>query len=75
MKTQDERYTRENELLDLKKVMDTPEGQRLIARLLTFCRVGKSVWAPGVEIHYNVGVQDVGHYIQDEVAMAQEFKK
>ena len=74
MRSPDERFTRENELLDLKKVMATAEGARVMERLLAFCRVGKSVWAPGVEIHYNVGVQDVGHFIQDEISQAKEHK-
>lgn len=74
MRGQDERFTRENELLDLKKVMATAEGARVLSRLLAFCRVGKSVWAPGVEIHYNTGVQDVGHFIQDEISQAKEHK-
>lgn len=67
MKTTEEKFERTNELLDLKKVLETPEGRRVMARLLAYCRVGQSIWAPGVEIHYNAGAQDVGHFLQDEM--------
>ena len=71
-KTQEERE-RELELADLRFVVSSPQGRRLIWRLLTHCRVFNSVFNnSGSVTYYHSGMQDVGHFIQAEVIEAKK---
>lgn len=64
------RFTREQELDDVRAVISTPEGRRFILRLLSECRVSQSVWHPSAAIHKYAGIQEVGHFIFSEVVSA-----
>ena len=64
---------RAQELYDLKQIMALPHGRRFIWRLLTHCRVFGSIWNNSAQIHYNAGMQDVGHFIQNEVIAADDM--
>lgn len=58
---------RERELNDLLAVMSTKEGRRYMWRLLAHCKVFGSVWHGSALIHYNAGMQDVGHFILADI--------
>jgi hypothetical protein len=58
---------RDRELNDLLSVMNTREGRRYVWRLLAHCKVFGSVWHGSALIHYNSGMQDVGHYILADI--------
>lgn len=57
----------ERDLNDLAWVMSAREGRRYVWRLLTHCKVFGSVWSSSALIHYNSGMQDVGHYILSQI--------
>lgn len=63
---------RERELDDLRAVLSTHEGRRFVWRLLGHCKVNGSIWHPSAQIHYNAGMQDVGHFVMAEVVQAGE---
>jgi hypothetical protein len=63
---------RRQEMDDLRAVMNTPEGRRFIWRLMGHCRVFGSVWEASAKIHYNAGVQDVGHFLMAETTEADK---
>ena len=60
------------ELRDLRAVLETEEGRRVLWRFLEECKVFGSVWHPSAQIHYNAGRQDFGHYIMSEIVDAGE---
>src|SRR3990167_60975 len=62
---------RQGELEDLRAVLATPHGRRLLWRLLSHCGAFESVWHPSALIHYNAGKQDVGHFLIGEITEAQ----
>jgi hypothetical protein len=66
------KFTREQELLDIKAVMNTFEGQRFIWRILSKCKAFGSVWEASAKIHYNSGMQDIGHFLMAEIVEADE---
>lgn len=70
--TEKEKLERELELDDLRKVLATESGRRLLWRLLTRASVHKSIWEPSAKIHYNSGQQDFGHFIEAEVLEAND---
>lgn len=61
---------RERELNDVRSLLNTREGRRLAWRLLTHCRVFESIWHGSAQIHYNSGMQDVGHFLLAEITEA-----
>lgn len=67
-----EQFSRDNELNDLRKVLETPEGRRFVWRVMQHCKVFGSVWEPSAKIHFNSGRQDVGHFVMGEVVEAGE---
>lgn len=69
----EEEKERELELADLRNVVSTPQGRRVLWRLMTHCRVFGSVFNhSGSMTYYNAGMQDVGHFIQAEVITAKK---
>lgn len=66
-----ERRAREAEGEDLRKVLSTLEGRRVMWRLMSHCGVFETVWENSARIHYNAGRQDVGHYIMQEIIKAE----
>ena len=67
-----ERDKRKDELADLKAVLDTDPGRRVMWRLMEQCKVFGSIWESSAKIHYNAGQQDLGHYLMGEVVAADE---
>jgi hypothetical protein len=63
---------RRNELNDLRRVLETTEGRRVIWRILEKCGVYRSVWHPSAQIHFNCGQQDLGHWVQAEITNADQ---
>ena len=63
---------RETELNDLRTVLSTPHGRRLVWRLLEKCRVFETIWESSAKIHYNSGQQDIGHFLMAEVVHADD---
>ncbi len=61
---------REREANDIIAVCSTSEGRRLLWRIMSRCKVFESVWSPSAQIHYNSGMQDVGHFLMAEVVGA-----
>ena len=61
---------RKAQLLDLRNVLATDSGYRLLCRILDECRLFDSVWAPSAEIHKNAGKQEFGQWLWREVAQA-----
>lgn len=58
---------RDRELNDVRNILSTREGRRFVWRLLGHCKVFSSVWHASALIHYNAGMQDVGHYILADI--------
>lgn len=52
---------------DLLALLAMVQGRRFLWRMLKHCRVTESIWHPSALIHYNSGVQDVGHFILAEI--------
>ncbi len=65
-------FKRDNQLNDLRNVLETPHGRRVIWRILEHCKTFGSIWSNSSQIHYNSGMQDVGHWIMGEIASADE---
>ena len=61
------REIRDVELNDIRTVLGTISGRRLLWRLLEHCKTFNSVWEPSAKIHYNSGMQDIGHFIMSEI--------
>lgn len=64
------KHTREQELDDLRRVLRTPEGQRVFWRVLAHCRVFHSIFTTSASIYYNAGQQDIGHFLLAEISAA-----
>jgi hypothetical protein len=65
------------ELNDIRTVLSTASGRRLLWRFMERCKTFSTVWEPSAKIHYNAGQQDVGHFIMAEImeADANVFSK
>lgn len=65
-----ESLRREQELADLREILGTPAGKRVIWRFLAHCGTFESIWEPSAKIHYLSGKQDVGHFLMAEIVEA-----
>lgn len=65
-------YRRDDELNDIRTVLNTPAGRRFVWRLLEKCGVHRSIWSQSALIHYQSGQQDLGHFIESEIVDADE---
>lgn len=63
---------RDKQLNDVRVVLNTPHGRRLLWRIMEKCKTFGSVWEPSAKIHYNAGQQDLGHFLLSEVTEADE---
>jgi hypothetical protein len=63
---------RDNELADLRSVLKTPAGRRVLWRILCHCKTFISIWEPSAKIHWNAGRQDVGHFVIQEIESADQ---
>lgn len=66
------RFDAKTALEDMKFVLSSVQGRRMLWKLLTHCRVFESIWHPSALIHHNSGKQDVGHFIMSEIINADE---
>lgn len=70
-----EKLRRENELADLRAVLETPEGRRLVWRLLGKYKWGQTPFDLEVtQLAFNVGVQNAGNYLMAEILEADQAK-
>lgn len=66
---------RDREIEDMRSVLRSREGRRVIWRLLEQCSVFGSVnHSSGSQVYYNVGKQDIGHYLMKEIVETDENK-
>lgn len=63
---------RDQDLEDVRFILDSKQGRRFLWRLLTHCKTFESIWEPSAKIHYNAGVQNVGHFLMAEVVAAND---
>lgn len=60
---------------DMKSVLSSIQGKRVIWRLMSQCGTFKSVHHPsGSQVYYNAGQQDIGHFIMTLVLDAEPKK-
>jgi hypothetical protein len=67
-----ERDRRKAELEDIRFLLETPQGKRFIWRLLGHCKTFESIWESSAKVHYNAGMQDLGHFLMGEVVAAND---
>lgn len=67
-----DKLQRDQELADLRAVVATPAGGRVLWRLLGECRVFESIFDPTVRIYALAGRQDVGHWLMTELEQADD---
>ena len=59
---------REREIEDLRYVLRSSQGRRVIWGLLCKCHAFASVFDPsGSKVYYNAGKQDIGHWMLSEI--------
>lgn len=63
---------RDQEMRDLADVLSTASGRRFVWRVLIHCKSFESIWEQSARIHYNAGIQDVGHFLMTEIVEADE---
>ena len=63
---------RNRELNDLRLVLSTKEGRRVMWRFMSHCKAFEGIWDGSARIHYNSGRQDVGHFLIKEVEAADQ---
>jgi hypothetical protein len=76
MAKRSDKEIREEEILDMRAVMDLPRGRRLIRRLLSGCGIFLSVMRPRTGVRpedlplFNGAQRDIGLWIMDEAQTA-----
>jgi hypothetical protein len=60
----------EREVAELRDVLRTIEGRRVLWRFLEKCGVFESIMETSARIYYNAGKQDLGHYLLGEIGKA-----
>ena len=63
---------REQELADIRAMLELREGRRFIWSRLEKCKVFASIWDPSAKIHFLEGRRDVGLQLMADVAEADE---
>jgi hypothetical protein len=70
-----EKLRRENELADLRAVLNTLEGRRLVWRLLGKLKWGQSTFDTEVtQMAFNAGMQNAGNFLMAEIIEADQTK-
>lgn len=68
-----EKQVRELELSDLAVVLNSPEGRRVMWRLLGYCRVFAEVFADNpTQMAFNCGGRNVGLFLMNEITATDE---
>lgn len=65
-----EAHRHDRELAELRDVLQTIEGRRVLWRFLEKCGVFESIMETSARIYYNAGKQDLGHYLLGEIGKA-----
>ena len=55
----------ERKIDDMRFVVSTPQGRRVIYEILEFCQLYRNIWRQSAEIHYLAGHQNVGLFINE----------
>lgn len=63
---------RKAEIAELKDLLGLPGFRRFAHRLLARCKTQHSIWEPSAKIHYNAGMQDLGHWFSAEIEAADQ---
>jgi len=58
--------------LDMKSILATTSGRRILWHYLSFCRIFESIYAEGSHIYFNEGVRNVGLKILADINSADE---
>ena len=70
-----EKQHRENELADLRAVLELPAGRRLLWRLLGKYKWGQSTFdLEATQMAFNTGMQNAGNYLMAEITEADAGK-
>lgn len=67
---QRERRLIERSRKDMRAVLATAEGRRVMWQLIGKCKVLSSIFETNSRIYYNAGQQDIGHYLLGEIVNA-----
>ena len=68
-----EKDIRKQELNDIRTVLASSSGRRLLWRLMGRCKTFGSMFsADAISMAYNSGQQDLGHFIMSEIVAADE---
>lgn len=71
-----EKNRRRAELNDIRTVLGTKSGRRLMWRFMEYCRSFETVYDfkdnDPIKMAYNSGRQDVGHFFMSEIVTADE---
>lgn len=65
-----DKQERDEHLEDMKTLMKTPVGRRILHKFLKECRTFQSVWQPSAAIHRDAGKQELGHKILTDMVEA-----
>jgi len=63
-----EKHHRNQEIEDMRQILNSAAGRKVIWRILAECKTFETIWHPSAAIHYNSGQQDIGHWLMAEVA-------
>jgi hypothetical protein len=66
----DVRTREQRERADVADLLKTPAGRRWFWRMLKHCKVFETVFESSARIYYNAGIQDVGHFVLDQITDA-----
>lgn len=58
---------------DFRYILKSPQGRRVLWRILGHCKVFESIYHGSSLIHYNAGKQDVGHFLLSEIINTDEM--
>lgn len=67
-----EKIGRERELNDLRRILETDYGRRVVWRLLEHGRIFESIWRSSSEIHYLAGMRDFALFVMGETVAANQ---
>lgn len=56
----------------MRAVLATPQGRRVLWRILEECKMLEAIWDPSVRMHFNAGRQDVGFNIVAKIVAADD---
>jgi hypothetical protein len=65
-----DKQKRNQELADLKAVLELPQGRRYIRRLLDRCGVFRAPFTPSAQVYYDTGIRSVGVWVWGEIEEA-----